>query len=397
MAVTAYLKSSRLRVANRRHPWVYANSVERIEGTYENGDVLVARDQRGKFVAHAFVNDGSRIRLRLVSFSKKRPVDEALLRERAADAVRLRTDVLGLDARTDAYRLINSEGDHLPGLIVDRYGDVLIATCSVLGMQQRIDAVYDELEELLSPRAIVEISANEHLRGREGLPEGRGVVRGSLDAEEGRVTIDGLSLGVRYIGGQKTGLFLDQRDTVRRVAELSVGRRVLDACCYVGTFGLACAKAGASSVVLFDTSQPAVDRAQENAKVNGVEDRVEVRRGTLFRELRAMADAEELFDLIVLDPPKFATGAKDKNAARRGYLNANQLALRLLAPGGLLLTCSCSHHMSADNFEGMLRESATRTGVGIRLLELRGPGADHPMDLQCPEGRYLKAFLLQKS
>jgi len=397
MPATVFVKPKRLRAKVRRHPWIYGDAIDRVEGDYANGEAVVVRAPDGKFLAHALINDQSRLFLRLVSFERKAGIDAALLAGRVADAVALRQDVLRLPERTDAYRLVHSEGDGLPGLVVDRYGGVLAVSCTSLGTYQRLDGLVDALlERVPGAEVVVEAGVSEGLRGQEGLPEGRGVIRGALPEGPVVCTVDGVALEVPFAGGQKTGLFLDQRDNVRRAAELAPGRRVLDACCYVGAFGVAAAKAGAERALLFDSSAEAAALAEANAARNGVAERVEVRRGSLYRQLRALADAREAFDLIVLDPPKFAPTARDVDKARKGYLDANLLALRLLAPGGVLLTCSCSHHVDERAFETVLREAATRAKADLRLLGRFGAGPDHPVDVHCPEGRYLKAFLLQR-
>lgn len=399
MAATVYVKPIRLRADLRRHPWIYRDSVEKTEGKLKPGAAVVVRSNQGKFVAHAFVNQGSHLFLRLVSFKKKQPIDEELMRKRVRDAVRLRHEVLKLPARADAYRLIHSEGDGLPGLVVDRYGPVLTVSCTSLGTYGYLDAIVAELVEQLAPAAVLELEASPGLREREGLPEGRGVLHGALPAEL-NVQVDGLFSEVPFVGegggGQKTGLFLDQRENVRLVASLAAGGSVLDACCYAGAFGIAAAKAGATSVLAFDSSQEAVELAQANAALNGVGPGYEVRRGSLFRELRELADAKQEYDLVVLDPPKFAASAKDLKKAHKGYLDANQLALQLLRPGGLLFTFSCSHHMDEVRFETMLREASGRGQLDLRVLARTGAGLDHPNDLHCPEGRYLTGILLQR-
>ena len=395
MSATVFVKPARLRASVRRHPWIYGDSVARVEGELHSGDVVAVRAPDGRFVGWAFANQGSRLFLRLVSFGREAPPEDAFLRERVREAVRLRHEVLRLPERAGAYRVIHSEGDGLPGLIVDRYGEVLVLSCSALGTRRRLEPLLDELEALLAPRAILDAGLSEGIARSEGLEPGGGLLRGALPAEPPVVEVDGLRLGVPLAEGQKTGLFLDQRENVRLVAGLAPGRRVLDACCYVGSFGLACARAGAERVLMFDSSAGAVAEAGENARRNGVEGRVEVRRGSLYRELHALAAAGERFDLVVLDPPKFAKLARDRERARKGYLDANLLALKVLAPGGLLYTCSCSHHMDEHTFQEMLREAAARVEVDVRLLEQRGAGPDHPSDLCCPEGRYLKGFLLQ--
>lgn len=395
MTATFFLKPSRLRTVLRRHPWVYGNSIGKVEGEYADGDAVTVRGADGRFLAHGFVNDRSRLRLRLVSFERGALADGALLGERVREAVRLRHEVLRLPYRTDAYRVIHSEGDGLPGLIVDRYGDVLVLSSTCLGTDLRLDPILDALEEALAPRAIVEGGASARLREQEGLPPERGVLRGALPDGPHEVTIDGLRLEVP-LGGQKTGLFLDQRENVRRVAELAKGRKLLDMCSYVGPFGVAAARAGAASCLLVDASADALAAAARNAERNEVADRVATRKGKLNPVLRDLHEAAERFDLVVLDPPKFAAKKRHRDAARRGYLEANRLALRVLAPGGLLLTCSCSHAMDVLGLEEVVREAATRAKARLRVLEQRGPGADHPVDVQCPEGRYLKALLCQR-
>jgi 23S rRNA (cytosine1962-C5)-methyltransferase len=395
-ATTVFVKPGRLRAQVRRHPWIYGDSIDRVEGPYVNGDAVVVRAPDGRFVAHAFINDQSRLFLRLVSFDKAEPADEALVRRRVQDAVRLRHDVLRLPARADAYRVIHSEGDGLPGLVVDRYGPVLTLTCTSLGTYRRLDAIVDELERALSPVAIIEHPVSDGLRGAEGLPEARGVIRGALPAEDPIVTVDGLKLRAPLQDGQKTALYLDQRENVRKVAALCEGRRVLDACTYVGTFAIAAARAGATQVDAFDQSDDAVAMVGENAARNGVADRVRAVRGRLYDELRGRADRGERWDVVVLDPPKFAASQKDLHKARKGYFDANLMAMKLVAPGGILVTFSCSHHMEDFVLEEILREAATRADQDLRVLDRLSAGQDHPVDVHCPEGRYLKGFILQR-
>lgn len=397
MATTVFLKASRLRAGLKRHPWVYPNSIERFEGTHENGDAVKVRAPNGKFLGQALINDTSRLALRLVSFDKDADLDDpGFWAQRVQSAVALREQVLKLPERTDAYRVVHSEGDGLPGLIVDRYADVLVYSVSCLGMHRRMEPVLDALVEAYSPRVVIEQGVSKGLRGSEGLPEGRGVVRGEFAEPQVRCTVDGVRFDVPLGDGQKTGLFLDQRENVRRVADLAQGRRVLDACCYLGAFSIAAAQGGAASVRAFDQSADAVAGATRHAAENGVGDRIEVVQGELFGQLNGLIKDEARFDLIVLDPPKFAASKKKADQARRGYLDCNRLALKLLEPGGLLFTFSCSHHMPAEELEVVLRQAADRSKVDLRVLGQFGPGLDHPVDVHCPEGRYLKGFLLQR-
>ncbi|MEZ0228519.1 MAG: class I SAM-dependent methyltransferase, partial [Planctomycetota bacterium] len=318
---TAILLPGRLRETLRRHPWVYPESVKKVDGTYANGDVIRVASQDGKFVAHAFVNDRSRLMLRLVSFVEDEKIDAAFVRARVRSASELREKTLALAARTNAYRVVHSEADGLPGLIVDRMNDALVVSCTSLGMQGHIDAVLDELEEIYRPRAILEVGKALGLRGKEGLPEGRGYVRGKAPEEETRIEVDGVVSAVPLEVGQKTGLFLDQRENVKRVAELARGKTLLDACCYGGAFAISALKAGALRAELFDTSDKACDLARRNCALNGVADRAEVRRADLYPELRRLKDAGAKFDVVVLDPPKFASTQREVAKARAGYVN----------------------------------------------------------------------------
>lgn len=393
MAV-ATLKRQRLRRNWRNHPWVYKDSVEALDGSYENGDVVECRDQSGRFVAWAVINDQSRLYLRFVSFENQAIDLGALLAERVTQAVTLRESVLRLPERAEAYRLIHSEGDGIPGLIVDRYGDVLVLNCSSLGTFQRLDGIIEALAQCSGLKAIVETGASKGLRAKEGLPEGRGCVWGQLEDPIRVVRIDGLAFEVALEGGQKTGLFLDQRDNIASFEKLCQGRSVLDACCYSGGFAMAAARAGASRVRAFDVSRQAVERAERNAALNGL-DAIEWEKAELFTELRRLRDSGESFDAIVLDPPSFAGRKRDLPKAQKAYTEAHSLALSILNPGGLLWTYTCSHHVKIDAFEQTLWWAAQRQGKSLQVLERQHAGADHPQSLFCPEGRYLNGLLLR--
>lgn len=390
---TAFLDRGRMRETLRRHPWVYPEAVRKIDGSYENGDVIRVAAPDGEFVAHAFVNDRSRLMLRLVSFDESQEVDAPFVRARVRAAADLREKTLELGKRANAYRVVHSEADGLPGLIVDRMNGTLVVSCTSLGMQRLLEAVLDELEAVYRPRAILEVGKAMGLRGKEGLPEGRGFVRGEPPAGETTIEVDGIRSAVPLEAGQKTGLFLDQRENVKRTAELARGRSMLDACCYGGAFSLAALRAGATRAELFDTSEKACELARRNLELNGLLDRAVVRRADLYPELRRLRDAGARFDLVVLDPPKFASSQREVAKARTGYVNANVGALQILGPDGLLVTCSCSHHVGEPLFEEILREAAARAGKDVQILERRGAGPDHPTDVFCFEGRYLKCFI----
>lgn len=387
------LHKKRLRRDFIRHPWVYHNSVEATEGSPKNGDVVELRRPDGRFLAWGFINHNSKLFVRMFSFDKKDSDPKALFLERCRAAIALRRDVLHLDERANAYRVIHSEGDGIPGLIADRYGDFLVVSCTSLGTYKILESIAEELAQGLGLKGVFEVGASKGIRGIEGLPPGRGVIYGEAPPDELVIEIDGLKQKVKIKEGQKTGLFLDQRNTIRRFAELCEGQTVLDACCYGGSFGLIAAKQGAAAVEAFDVSSAAVELARANAKLNGLEEKIKIKRGDLFTELRAYREQGKTFTRIVLDPPNFAGTKRDIGKAKKAYVAAHSLALKILAPGGLILTCTCSHHITAKIFEDTLLEAARRESMSVQVLERLGAGPDHPQEIFCPEGRYLNGVL----
>jgi 23S rRNA (cytosine1962-C5)-methyltransferase len=391
------LKKERLRRALRRHPWVYPDAIQELDGEVADGDVVEVVGPDGRFVAWAFFNRGSRLALRMFTTVRAEGDPRPLFVARLRAAIALRREVLGLEARGDAYRVCHSEGDGLPGLIVDRYGPVAVVACSSLGTYGLLDALIPVLVEELGVSTVFEVGAAKGLRGAEGLPPGRGVLVGAPLGPEGLiVTIDGLRQRVRVSGGQKTGLFLDQRDNAARFAALCKGESVLDACCYGGLFALSAARAGAAAIEAFDVSDKAVALATENAALNGLEGRVTLRRGELFTELRSLRDAGRQFGRVVLDPPSFAGRRKDLKKAQKAYVEAHKLAIALLSEGGVLASYTCSHHVSEKDLEDSLQEAGRRAGMSLQVLERQGAPGCHPQELYCPEGRYLKGLLVRR-
>lgn len=393
----ATIDKKRLRGSIARHPWVYKDSVTDIQGEVEDGGIVEVRAPDGRFVAWAFINHASRLFLRLYSFQHKDRDPAALFKQRLRQAIALRRDILRLDERADAYRIVHSEGDGIPGLILDRYKDHAVISCTALGTYRVLQDIVDETIAALGLAGVFETGSAKGLRGIEGLPPGRGVIAGSPPPLELEVQIDGLRQKVNITGGQKTGLFLDQRDTIRRFAELCRGARVLDACCYGGAFGLMALKHGAASAAAFDISNKAVERSLENARLNQLQDRYQVERQDLFSAFKKLRDDGARFDRIIFDPPNFAGRRKDIKNARKAYLEAHALALSILEPGGLLLSCSCSHHLDEAFLEASLAQAARRQKTPLQILERRGAGPDHPQDVACPEGRYLKAIIARSA
>jgi 23S rRNA (cytosine1962-C5)-methyltransferase len=391
------LNRIRLRREFIRHPWVYKNSVEEIDGdAAEDGDLVELKRPDGRFLAWGFINSKSKLYVRMISFDQNHNDPKALFIDRVKAAVSLRRDILKLDERATAYRVIHSEADGIPGVIADRYGDYVVISCTCLGSYKLLDTIVETLVEELQLKGVFEVGSAKGIRGIEGLPPGRGILHGDEVPMQQVIVIDGLKQHVQISGGQKTGAFLDQRDNVRRFAKLCKGATVLDACCYGGSFGLMAAKAGATKVEAFDVSTKAVELATKNAELNEIDPELwSVRRGDLFTELKRLKESGQKFGRIVLDPPNFAGSKRDIPKARKAYVAAHSLALKILEPGGLLLTCTCSHHISPKIFEDTLQEAARRSHTSLQVIERLGAGRDHPQEIFCPEGRYLSGLLVR--
>jgi 23S rRNA (cytosine1962-C5)-methyltransferase len=389
---TAILKPRRARPFFGRHPWVLDSAIDRVEGEPADGDVVDLQTHDGNFVARGLWNSRSRLRVRLYAFGTAVPLDDALWRSRLATAVALRKS-LGLDDPAGGCRLVNSEGDDLSGLIVDRYGDYLAVQVTALAMERRLETIGDTLESLVAPRGILLRGAERGLSKLEGLHLPDRVLRGTEPTGPVFVVEHGLRFGVDLAEGQKTGFYLDQRENRRAAAQYARGRRVLDMFSYSGGFALACAVAGrAASVLAVDTSAKATALIEANAALNGVAN-VTAETADAFEKLDSLAAAGETFGMVVLDPPKFARSRASLDDALRAYHRINRVACDLLEPGGILVTCSCSGSVSREDFLQMLAGVAQRAGRTLQLLEVRGAAADHPVSASCLEGEYLKCVI----
>ena len=390
------------RAARGGHPWVYGEEVTAESGAYRNGDIVDVYTQKDRWLGAGFVNDHSKIRVRLLSRNTNDRFDEAFFARRVGYALAYRRDVMGADFA--CCRLIFGEADGLPGLTVDRFEDVLVTEVLCLGIEQRKEWIYRALIDGLkaygvSVRAIYE--RNEaSLRLKEGLPTGKGFVEGfglatDLDGHV-LITENGVRYDVDYINGQKTGFFLDQKYNRLAAAGLAAGRTVLDCCTHTGAFALNAAKAGAKKVCAVDISADALEQAKRNAALNGLEDRMEFRRADLFDLLTELDEARDrTFDYIILDPPAFTKSSATVKSAYRGYKEINRRAMHILPRGGYLATCSCSHFMTDELFRQMLAEAAQEAGVSLRQIEGRRQAPDHPILWGVPETEYLKFYLFQ--
>lgn len=391
-AATVFVKPKRARPFFGRHPWVLDSAVQRVEGAPSAGDVVDLVTHDGRFIGRGLWNGSSRLRVRLYTFTAEQPLDDAFWDSRLTAAFDLRRQ-LQLDAPAGGCRLVNSEGDDLSGLIVDRYGPYLAVQATALAMAERLEPICDILERLLQPRGILLRGAERGLGKLEGLHLPDRQLRG--ERPEGPVFVEehGLRFGVDLTEGQKTGYYLDQRENRQAAASYARGRRVLDMFCYSGGFGVAAAVSGKATAVLsVDSSAKAVALAKANAELNAATT-MAVEQADAFDKLASLQTAGERFGMIVLDPPKFARSRASAADALRAYHRINRLAVDLLEPGGILVTCSCSGAIAREDFLVMLSGVAQRSGRMLQLLECRGAAADHPVNLHCLEGEYLKCVI----
>jgi 23S rRNA (cytosine1962-C5)-methyltransferase len=389
---TVVLERGRDRPARGRHPWVFSGAIARIEGHPEDGDEVDVVALDGSFVARGLYNSKSQIRVRLYSWDRAVRIDDAFLAERLDAAIDLR-ESLGLLAPEGGCRLVFSEGDGLSGLVVDRYREWISVQLTSLALARRRERLIDLLEERLRPTGVL-LRTEKGMLEEEGIEATDGLLRGSAPEEPVAVVENGLSFLVDLRTGQKTGYFLDQRDNRRAVAALAGARRVADLFCYTGGFTLPLLRAGAASVVAVDVSQRAVELARANARANDLDaGRVHFEVSDAFKWLEARAAERVTYDMIVLDPPRFARSGRGVAGALRGYHGLNELAVRCLEPGGILVTCSCTGRVTREMFQDVLGQVEASTGRRIRILEARGQAPDHPVSPTCPETAYLKCLV----
>lgn len=371
------------------HLWVYAGHLHPVVGEPAAGDLVNILNPNGRFYGRGFFNPHSKIRVRLVTFEDE-PVDEAFWKNRIQQAIRLRERVV---TRTNAYRLIYGEGDRLPGLIVDRYDHMLVMQTLSYGMDRIKDLLADLLMKELNASAVY-LRNDAKSRALEGLPLERRFLRGGgstqVEIQEGTA-----QFVVDVERGQKTGWFCDQRENRLATAQLAVGAEVLEVFCHTGAFGIHAALAGAALVEGLDSSDETLVCARSHANRNQVEARCSYRKADAFEEMRNLVKSGRRYDLVILDPPAFARSAQALPRALAGYKDINLLGLRLLKPEGFLVTSSCSHPVSEEDFWTSIRLAARDARREIRLIEQRGQAADHPILASMPETRYLKCCIVQ--
>ncbi|PWB79143.1 MAG: 23S rRNA (cytosine(1962)-C(5))-methyltransferase RlmI [Holophagae bacterium] len=389
---TLWLHRGRERSLKRHHPWVFSGAVARVDGAPGPGDTVDLRSADGELLARAAFSPHSQIRARVWTFVDE-PVDEGLIARRLAAAVAARGGPAAGAPDAAACRLVYAESDGLPGVIVDRYADTLVVQLLTAGAEHWRATIAGLLPGVTGVQRVWERSDVE-VRSLEGLEPRVGPLAGDpppprLEIREGRVR-----LWVDVHHGHKTGAYLDQRHNRARIGELANGRRVLDAFCYAGGFTVHALAGGAASVLAIDGSAEALAMARANLELNGLAaERCELAEGNVFEVLRGLRDRGSSFDLIVLDPPKFAATASQRQGAARGYKDINLLAFKLLAPGGVLATFSCSGAVSGELFQSIVAGAALDAGVEAQVVERLGQAADHPVLLSFPEAEYLKGMV----
>ena len=389
------LKPGREKSILRRHPWIFSGAIAEVRGSPGDGETIDVIDSRGAFLARAAFSAHSQIRARIWTWDPDEKIGLDFFRSKLIRSVETRTELID-QAETDAWRLVHGESDGLPGLIVDRYGSTLVVQFLSAGVERWREDLADLLKDLADVDLVYERSDAE-VRELEGLPSRAGPIRGSFKSEEIQIQENGLRWWVNLRRGHKTGFYLDQRLNRLQVRRFAAGRRVLDCFSFTGGFTLPALDGGAQSVLSIDSSAEALEQARLNLELNGLSSKnVEWVPADVFQALRGFRDRRRTFDLIILDPPKFAASAAQVERAARGYKDINLLAFKLLNPGGLLITFSCSGSVSDDLFQKIVAGAALDAGVTAQIVERLHQGADHPVALNFPEGAYLKGFVIRK-
>ncbi len=382
------------------HIWVYQDEIKHIDGEYENGDIVDVLTEKGRYLGSGFINDNSKIRVRILSKNANDRFDEAFYRRRVDYAVDYRLTVMGEDF--SSCRLIFGEADGFPGLTADKFEDIIVVQVLSLGIERVKDIIIRALADSLKERGHTVTAVYERndvkVRELEGMEQYTGFYRmdGLRDDLDGKVEIceNGIRYTVDYINGQKTGFFLDQKYNRRAVAKIATGKRVLDCFTHTGAFALNAAVT-AEHVTAVDISQTAVDMAEHNARLNGFTN-IDFLTANVFELLtEAERDHRQDWDMIILDPPAFTKSRSTARSAERGYKEINLKAMKLLPRGGYLATCSCSHFMPDDQFRKMLFSAAADANVSLRQIECRQQSADHPILWGVEETDYLKFYIFQ--
>ncbi|RZR34681.1 class I SAM-dependent methyltransferase [Vibrio vulnificus] len=392
MSAAIYLVKGREKSVVRRHPWIFSRGIDRVEGNPQLGETVDVFGHDGKWLAKAAYSPESQIRARVWSFEKQ-DINKAFFVKRIQDAQLLREDVIERDGLT-GYRLIAAESDGMPGVTIDRYQNFFVCQLLSAGAEHQKQNIVDALIEVFPDCNVYERS-DVSVRKKEGLQETTGVLHGEMPPKSVVIEENGVKISVDIVGGHKTGFYLDQRDSRQQAMKYVKDKEVLNCFSYTGGFGLYALKGGAKRVINADVSQPALDTAKFNAELNAFDiskKRAVFLNADVFKLLREYRDQGTKFDVVIMDPPKFAESKAQLNGACRGYKDINMLAMQILNPGGTLLTYSCSGLMDQVLFQKIIADAAVDAGRSVKFVERFEQAADHPTDTAYPEGFYLKGF-----
>jgi len=386
------LKAGREKSLARRHPWVFSGAVASIQGQAQPGETVEIVSATGQFLGRGAYSPHSQIVVRVWSFDLNESISSAFFRASLQRALASRSRFIA-SRHVTAYRLVNAEADHLPGVIIDRYGDFLVCQFLTAGAEYWKRAIMTQLAELVPCKGIYERS-DVDVRAKEGLPPSTGVFTGQVPPDRVEIQEGPLRFLVDLQQGQKTGFYLDQRDNRARLAEYTEDAEVLNCFAYTGGFGVYALKYGAKQVTQVETSDRALELARGNVELNGLDPtKVEYVQDDVFQVLRRYRDARRQFDLIILDPPKFAESRNQLPGASRGYKDVNLLAMKLLRPGGMLFTFSCSGVVTLDLFQKIVADAALDAQRHVQIIQRLFQASDHPVALNFPEGSYLKGLV----
>jgi 23S rRNA (cytosine1962-C5)-methyltransferase len=386
------LKKSADSFIKRKHPWIFSGAIERVDGNPSIGETVQIFTLDKKLVGFGSFSPSSQIRLRVWSFNTEEEINSDFFRRRILAAAEVRKKLIDT-SQTNAFRIINSESDGIPGLIVDRYSDFLVCQFLSAGVEFNKGILIEILSELLKPVGIHERSDVE-IRTKEGLQPTQGLLKGNVPNELSEVRENGLKFLVDIKNGQKTGFYLDQRDNRKMLSEFSKKKSVLNCFSYTGGFSVYALASGSEKVTQVEASSSAIDLSMKNFKLNNLDSSlVENINGDVFEVLRKFRDERKTFDLIILDPPKFTESTSQIQKASRGYKDINLLALKLLNPSGILFTFSCSGHISPELFQKIVADAALDSGREVKIIKQLTQSSDHPVSLNFPEGLYLKGLV----
>jgi len=385
------LKKGKEKAVLHRHPWVFSGAVEQVKGKPANGDIVRLLDAKSSFMAYGFYNSQSRVALRLLEWDESVEVNEQWFKDKVAVAVSSRSDILTNE--TNTCRLIFSESDYLPGLIVDKYAGHLAIQVLTSGIEKVLPVIIEELQRLLHPESIFDKS-DASSRDHEGLTTSNIVLTGNYTPDRVEVKENNIRYNINIAEGQKSGFYCDQRDNRKILASHAKGKKVLDCFCYTGGFTLNCLRNGAASVTCVDSSALAIETLKENIVLNNFDSaKVTNIQSDVNKQLRAFKENGDLFDIVILDPPKYAPSRSALDKASRAYKDLNRLGMLLLNKGGLLATFSCSGAMNMETFKQVLAWAALDAGKQVHFINQLCQPEDHPVRASFPEGEYLKGLL----